>query len=285
MLPHVKDDSFYGKVLAGDYSLCVPLLALEDKEQVVKDMDVAVLLALPGGMVSEGSVDGENRSASSDGDQTPAPDRPEEEEPEPVPVGIPGVPPTDIGVDVGIPGEADIDDSMEHVFDRLSSGAFRHFKITPKQYEESYGGYQATCLFHKKNHKTGCKRWFRVDGPSRKDKEDAVKLLLHWCIIAPDFDRQRAHLYCPMSLADCPDVATMMALEPTDERPVGVRKNVELDAEAGVAVRGRGRGRGRASGAAGDGRGKGGRSRGRGAENDHVVAASGSGIASSSSNC
>ena len=46
-------------------------------------------------------------------------------------------------------------------------------------------------LLARLNDKTGCKKYFRVDGPEVRHRNNAVQLALFWCDQAKDFPRQK----------------------------------------------------------------------------------------------
>lgn len=169
-------------------------------------------------------------------------------------------------------------------FGVLESGRWGVFTITPRQPGAhgagAYGGFQAACPFHKKNTKSGCRKWIRIEGPSLADKRRTAHQLMWWCVQATDFKRQRDHLDLPTDYESCPPIEAVLSFKITDPPPPGtVLDDVTLDRidetaldalplasllpaggapgppppEAAGPVRGRGRGRGRA------GRGRGGR--------------------------
>ena len=57
----------------------------------------------------------------------------------------------------------------------LSSSRWGVFRITPKQPGSKggglYGGYEGTCCFHRKNDKTGCKKYVSIKGPEEADRD------------------------------------------------------------------------------------------------------------------
>jgi hypothetical protein len=72
------------------------------------------------------------------------------------------------------------------------------FRFTPKQASQAsggrYGGWEVQCPFHRKNLKSGCRKWFGVCGPAMKDKQECVAAALEWCAAARRFSRQWMHL-------------------------------------------------------------------------------------------
>ena len=72
------------------------------------------------------------------------------------------------------------------------------FRFTPKQAAQAsggrYGGWEVQCPFHRKNFKSGCRKWFGVCGPTMKDKQECAAAALEWCAAARRFNRQWMHL-------------------------------------------------------------------------------------------
>ena len=62
------------------------------------------------------------------------------------------------------------------------------FRFTPKQAAQAsggrYGGWEVQCPFHRKNLKSGCRKWFGVCGPTTKDKQECAAAALEWCAAA-----------------------------------------------------------------------------------------------------
>lgn len=138
-------------------------------------------------------------------------------------------------------------------------GAFTITSRRPAPGSNRCGGWQASCPYHRKNATTGCKRYFAIQGPRAADRDAALHTLLHWCVIARGFSRQRSHLSEPLDAANLMPVQLIMEKKLfAEDAPArrDVRTDIELDAmEAAAAAaagrqggraRGRGRGRGRA---------------------------------------
>ena len=104
-------------------------------------------------------------------------------------------------------------ESEDNLSGELSSGKFGCFKISVKKagVYSTYGGFQPTCRFHKKSDATGCKRFFRILGPSIADRTSAMRLAAWWCVRHSEFTRQRFHLNCPMYIDECPSSAWLLA--------------------------------------------------------------------------
>ena len=81
--------------------------------------------------------------------------------------------------------------------------------------------------FTKKNQKSGCRRHFRVGGPTEEDLERAVKLAMWWCVKAKDHARQARHMTTELPESECPPFDALYALKKT-EMPTGVMSDVEL---------------------------------------------------------
>ena len=113
------------------------------------------------------------------------------------------------------------------------------FLLTPKQPTAAggtarrYGGFQATCPFHKKSSVTACKKYVACRGPLLSDKARAIQLLLFWCSEAQHYTRQWQHL---QSLSSKGDVSALPAASflwksiGQMKRPEGpVKSDAELD--------------------------------------------------------
>ena len=72
------------------------------------------------------------------------------------------------------------------------------FRFTAKQPSQKsggrFGGWEVFCPFHRKNYKSGCRKWFGLCGPTLKDKQECAAAALEWCAAAHQFDRQWLHL-------------------------------------------------------------------------------------------
>ncbi|CAE7233185.1 unnamed protein product [Symbiodinium sp. KB8] len=121
----------------------------------------------------------------------------------------------------------------------LSSSRWGVFRITPKQPKSkgggTYGGYEGTCPFHKKNELTSCKKFCGIRGPEESDRDLAFRQVLYWCCQARDFSRQRDHLRA--TLHPTPAMPILISRR-IDDPPAGeVKNDDELDAEDEAAVR------------------------------------------------
>ena len=135
-------------------------------------------------------------------------------------------------------------------------GVFRISVKLPGR-DNTHGGYQAACVFHKRNMVTGCKRYFgcRVAGDHERNLQ--LKKLMWWCNSAKEHDRQYKHVFCPLPEEDClPDRELLQASKITDmPNTSDILSDVDLDSIIGephsgpVLGRGGGRGRGRGRGA------------------------------------
>jgi hypothetical protein len=134
------------------------------------------------------------------------------------------------------PEETEQDGALQELLNNRNWGAFR---ITARNVGQCgagrYGGYQATCPFHKLSDKSGCKRWFAIKGPTVADKHFAAKKLMMWCCSALSYDRQRDHLRCDIDMNECPSLETLLADRiPMAYRPEpgSIKTDAELDALA-----------------------------------------------------
>ena len=71
------------------------------------------------------------------------------------------------------------------------------FRFTPKQAGKAggeNGGFEAACPFHRKNEKSGCRKFLLVPGPTVEDRRVTARRLLAWCTAAPLYQHQWQHL-------------------------------------------------------------------------------------------
>lgn len=90
------------------------------------------------------------------------------------------------------------------------------FRFTPKQPHQKsggkFGGWEVDCPYHRKNFKSGCRKWFGIAGPSLQDKQEAAAAALVWCAAARQFDRQFLHLAYQVDYKTAPPVAVSRTL-------------------------------------------------------------------------
>ena len=161
-------------------------------------------------------------------------------------------------------------------------GAFRlsHLRMIPES--RPFGSFEASCPFHRKNDKTGCKRMFRIWGDRPEDVDRAHMAARWWCARAKDHDRQWYHMRAPIDydilpvremidaaiIVEGPDdvVETDEVLDAMAAAAGGEAAAPAEGAEGGEVIPGRGRGGARGCGARGRGAGRGraGRAAGRG---------------------
>jgi len=110
----------------------------------------------------------------------------------------------------------------------LRRGNWGVFRFTPT-WRSTHGGFEVDCPFHRKSKKSGCRKWFRIKGPSSEDRQAMVHLAMTWCFMARQFSRQHAHVFCafPDTL---PPYAFLEANRITNA-PELVRTDEELDRE------------------------------------------------------
>ena len=95
-----------------------------------------------------------------------------------------------------------------------------------------YGGLEATCGFHRKNHSTGCKKIVRLTGSDPNSVKTCITSLAHWCNSATKYARQRDHLRMSLKQEDIPPPAVVDTQKLTERPPAIVKCDVELDREA-----------------------------------------------------
>jgi hypothetical protein len=112
---------------------------------------------------------------------------------------------------------------------RLLTGQVWHvFRLTPKNPKQSktlkYGGWQASCPYHRKNQTTGCKKYISIRGPSPSDSDAAMRAMALWCTMASNFEKQWQHLAFTPAIGDAPGWpaldATVVAMKAPPDKPV-----------------------------------------------------------------
>ena len=90
-------------------------------------------------------------------------------------------------------------------------GVFR-ISVKLRGPSNTHGGYQAACVFHKRNMVTGCKRYFGCRAAGDLERNLQLKKLMWWRNSAKEHDRQFKHTYCPLPDKDClPDLELLQA--------------------------------------------------------------------------
>ena len=171
--------------------------------------------------------------------------------------------------------DVDADDSSEASELTRPSG-WGPFRITPKQPLKSsgrrFGGFEASCPFHRKNAKTGCKKYLQLRSNTEHEKDACLRALRAWCNAALLYDRQRNHLQHFTSIDHAPSDDLVRANQIADGPSVRPETDEDLDIEHGavppapkVKAKAKGKvkarpkpkgGRGRARGRGGGGSGR-----------------------------
>lgn len=163
------------------------------------------------------------------------------------------------------PARSDDSGSDDSAVPKLGKpAAWGPFKLTVKQPAggRPFGGVEASCPFHRRNAKTGCKKYLQLRSDSQDEFQSCVRSLKAWCNAATMYSRQRDHLshFVSISTAPIQEVLDAGFIEhgPAD-RPAG---DDELDAAEGLLAAPKakpkaGRGRGKAAPKASRGRGRG----------------------------
>ena len=119
-------------------------------------------------------------------------------------------------------------------------GPFRFSYKTPNtKAGRPFGGLEISCVFHRKNSQTSCKKYLQLRNASQEEQSAAVRALKGWALAYDKYSRQRDHLHHVCSQTMAPDADTIASAEVLlqDVRaPAGVKTDVELDAEQGVAL-------------------------------------------------
>lgn len=118
----------------------------------------------------------------------------------------------------------------------LKNGKWGIFRMTAK-HKLPFGGYQASCPFHRKNKTTDCKRYISLRDDTREERLQVLRQLVWWCTLAPYHDRQRTHLTQPLPEESIPTYACLAAQIMMD-RPTrsSIQTDIELDTEAASAA-------------------------------------------------
>ena len=116
------------------------------------------------------------------------------------------------------------------VHSMLKSKSFGCFRFTARQRGPNYpfGGYQASCRFHKKSDATGCKRTLPMEANTPEARRSVVRCLMWWCIMAPEHVWQRTHRPAPLPLEGCPELDYLLAKQ-IDASPSNVLTDEHLD--------------------------------------------------------
>ena len=95
----------------------------------------------------------------------------------------------------------------------------------------SRGGWQATCPYHRKSQVTACRKACMAIDTSQEASHRVLRQLKFWCLQAPIFDRQRAHMLLDPRLETAlPPDEVLDAQVPT-VAPQGVLMDEQLDAQ------------------------------------------------------
>lgn len=109
------------------------------------------------------------------------------------------------------------------------------FSVKQPRSAPPHGGIEAQCRWHKKNDKTGCKRFLRFEDASEEARCRCILLLKHWCNQSRRFSRQRDHIRMPLSPGDLPLESVVLMQARADHPPLSVKTDVELDEEEEAA--------------------------------------------------
>eukprot|EP00971_Amphidinium_carterae_P341369 6480128-Amphidinium_carterae.8 len=113
------------------------------------------------------------------------------------------------------------------------------FTFTPKQGRGqggtagTFGGIQASCPWHARNDKTGCRKFMSMTSGSPQARLEVMRQLCYWCIHGHNCDRQRLHLtlHIPDATAT-PSLRTMWdMLGDMDSPAERCQTDLELDAQ------------------------------------------------------
>jgi hypothetical protein len=161
---------------------------------------------------------------------------------------------------------------------RLTREAWGVFRFSMKNSTKAppHGCIQATCPFHARSSKTGCKKTLSIPGPTVAAVKLVFKQLWQWCNCAQQFDRRRKHIRFQMQVALLPCDEALLAQQVRSGPAGRVFTDEEMDDQLTLAAVVAGEGLPPAGPRGGRGRGRVSRGRGRG-----VGAASSSGVVQS----
>lgn len=139
-------------------------------------------------------------------------------------------------------GRADANPAAEGATDvtEVLSRTVGPFRFTSKQaYYKSggqFGGWEASCPYHRKNNQTGCRKWFGISGPTFAERRSAAAAAMLWCSKARLFDRQCLHLAYQPDYNSAPD-ATQTRMLPIfkEARPKSCPTDEDLDSSMKAA--------------------------------------------------
>ena len=118
---------------------------------------------------------------------------------------------------------------------KMKTTQWGHFRITPKQPSKTnkFGGWQASCPYHRRNDVTGCKKYIAVPDDGAEARDAALRAVILWCSRAPSFDRQWKHMGFHPATNDAPPWP-MLHISPTMflPRPEIPETDVKLDGAA-----------------------------------------------------
>jgi len=106
------------------------------------------------------------------------------------------------------------------------------FRVTPKHpgSANKYGGWEATCPYHRRNDLTGCKKYIAVPSAADGARDAALRAVIFWCSRAASFDRQWKHLGFHPTVSDAPPWPVLESLpERRLPRPAAPKTDAELD--------------------------------------------------------
>lgn len=88
-------------------------------------------------------------------------------------------------------------------------GKFRVTSKRPAKTSSRFGGYQAVCVFHRKNEATVCCKFFANAGPEQEQIAHTLSRLKHWCGQAPQYNRAWKHNAFHPQIEECPPEAVL----------------------------------------------------------------------------
>ena len=121
----------------------------------------------------------------------------------------------------------------------LSMPAFKYgpFHFTRKVAKSGAVSWEATCPFHRKSSRTGCKHTRTVRPATEEESQNVILRLKFWCNEALKFERQRDHLRFVVTESSCPPATLVETMcLPKSAVPDVVATDEELDARDGVTM-------------------------------------------------
>ena len=127
-----------------------------------------------------------------------------------------------VGVAVAVAAPAEISLQTDH--------KWGVFTITPRQPTSrcKHGSFPASCPFHKKSARTGCKKEMVIPSSAPADMHNTLMCIKHWCNMAKHYSTQWQHVLFHPRFLDTPALSVLQAQCINEAPREAVRADVEL---------------------------------------------------------